>query len=141
MAEVMRSSMAQLSFIILILGAAAVVTLILGAIGLYGVMAYVVTLRTKELGVRIALGAQPAAVAAMMTKQGLVLTAFGVAGGLLLFTLVARFLRSFLFGVAPGDPVTLVGASVMLVAIAALASWIPARRASRVDPADALRAE
>ena len=141
MTTVFNASMAQLSFVILILAAAALVTLILGGIGLYGVMAYVVTLRTKELGVRIALGAQPSAVAAMMTKQGMVLTATGIGGGLLLFTVVARFLRSFLYGVAPSDPVTLAGASLTLVAIATLASWIPARRASRVDPADALRAE
>jgi putative ABC transport system permease protein len=141
MTTVLKASMAQLSFVILILGAAAVVTLILGGIGLYGVMAYVVTLRSKELGVRIALGAQARAVAAMMTRQGLTLTAVGVGGGLLLFGLVARFLRSFLYGVAPSDPVALVGASLLLIAIATLASWIPARRASRVDPADALRAE
>jgi putative ABC transport system permease protein len=141
MTAVFNASMARLSFIILILGAAAVVALILGAIGLYGVMAYAVTLRTRELGVRIALGAQPRAVAAMMTRQGLVLTAIGVAGGLVLFALIARFLRSFLFGVAPSDPLTLASASLMLVAIATLATWIPARRASRVDPADALRAE
>ena len=141
MTTVFSASMAQLSFVILILGAAAVVTLILGAVGLYGVMAYVVTLRTKELGVRIALGAQPSAVAAMMTKQGMVLTAVGIAGGLALFAGVARFLRSFLYGVAPSDPIALVAAALTLVAIAALASWIPARRAARVDPADALRAE
>ena len=141
MTTVFKASMAQLSFVILVLAAAALVTLMLGGIGLYGVMAYVVTLRTKELGVRIALGAQPSAVAAMMTKQGMVLTAAGIAVGLLLFTVVARFLRSFLYGVAPSDPVTLAGASLLLVAIAMFASWIPARRASRVDPADALRAE
>ena len=141
MTAVLTASMAQLSFVILILASAAVVTLVLGAIGLYGVMAYVVTLRTKELGVRIALGAQPSAVAAMLTRQGLTLTAFGIGGGLLLFAVVARFLKSFLYGVAPADPVTLVAASLMLVAIAALASWIPARRASRVDPADALRSD
>jgi ABC-type antimicrobial peptide transport system permease subunit len=141
MRGVFAASMARLSFTILILGAAAVVALILGGIGLYGVMAYAVTLRTRELGVRIALGAQPRAVAAMMTRQGLVLTAFGVVAGLGLFALVARFLRSFLFGIAPSDPLTLASASLMLVAIAALATWIPARRASRVDPAEALRAE
>jgi predicted permease len=141
MTAVMRSSMAQLSFTTVMLGAAAVVTLLLGAIGLYGVMAYFVTLRTRELGVRIALGAQPSAVAAMMTKQGLGLTAAGVVAGLALFAALARFLKSFLFGVAPTDPLTLVGASLLLVAIAALASWIPARRASRVDPASSLRAE
>jgi ABC-type antimicrobial peptide transport system permease subunit len=93
------------------------------------------------LGVRIALGAEPRSVAMMMTNQGLMLTAFGVGGGLLMFALVARFLRTFLFGVAASDPLTLGGASLTLVAIAALASWIPARRAAAVDPADALRAE
>lgn len=141
MPVVLRDSMAQLSFMIVMLGAAAVVTLLLGAIGLYGVMAYVVSLRTRELGVRVALGASPRSVAAMMTGQGLTLTLAGVVGGLVLFAVVARFLRSFLYGVAPGDPVTLVIASALLVAIAALASWIPARRASRVDPAEVLRAE
>lgn len=141
MTALVTASMARLSFVILILGSAAVVALLLGAVGLYGVMAYLVTLRTRELGVRIALGAQPRAVAAMMTRQGLVLTAAGVAGGLVLFALVARFLRAFLFGVAPSDPVALLAASVMLVAVASLASWIPARRASRVNPVEALRAE
>jgi putative ABC transport system permease protein len=141
MRNAVSASVAQLSFMTAMLATAAIVTLVLGAIGLYGVMAYVVTLRTRELGVRIALGAQPSAVAGMMTKQGLVLTAFGVAGGLGLFFVVARFLRSFLYGVATTDPLTLGGASLVLVAIATLASWIPARRAARVDPADALRAE
>ncbi len=141
MATVFRESMAQLSFTIIVLGAAAIVTLVLGAIGLYGVMAYIVTLRTRELGVRIALGASPAGVVAMLTKQGIVLTAFGIGGGLLLFALVARFLQTLLYGVAPTDVLTLFSASVLLVAIATLASWIPARRTSRLDPADVLRAE
>ena len=141
MPAAVRDSMAQLSFMILMLGAAAVVTLLLGAIGLYGVMAYVISLRTRELGVRVALGASPRSVAAMMTGQGLTLTMAGVAAGLVLFAVVARFLRTFLYGVAPGDPVTLAIASGLLIAIAALASWIPARRASRVDPAEVLRAE
>jgi predicted permease len=141
MSAVQRDSMAQLAFMIVMLGAAAVVTLLLGAIGLYGVMAYVISLRTRELGVRVALGASPRSVAAMMTGQGLTLTLAGVVGGLVLFAVVARFLGTFLYGVAPGDPVTLVIASALLLAIAALASWIPARRASRVDPAEVLRAE
>jgi putative ABC transport system permease protein len=141
MTQVFRASMAQLSFTILVLGAAAIVTLVLGAVGLYGVMAYVVALRTRELGVRIALGASPGAVVAMLTRQGVILTGFGIAGGLLLFALVARFLRTLLYGVAPTDVLTLSSASVLLVAIAAFASWIPARRTSRLDPADVLRAE
>ena len=141
MTAVVSKSMARLSFVIVMLGAAAIIALVLGAVGLYGVMAYLVTLRTRELGVRIALGAQPSAVAAMMTRHGLFLTAAGVVAGLAIFSGVARFLRSFLFGIAPSDPITLVGASLTLVAIAALATWIPARRASRVDPVEALRAD
>jgi putative ABC transport system permease protein len=141
MTTVFSASSATLTFIMLILGAAAAVTLVLAAIGLYGVMAYVVALRMRELGVRVALGAQPAAVAAMMTRQGLVLAGIGLAAGLAVFALLARFLRSFLFGVAPGDPVALGAASLILVAIASLATWVPARLASRVDPAEALRAE
>lgn len=141
MSQVWATSVSQLRFTMLILGTAAVITLLLGAIGLYGVMAYAVTLRTRELGVRIALGAQPMEVAAMMTRQGIGLTGLGIAVGLGTFLVVARFLQSFLYGVAPADPVTLVGTSLLLIAIAGLASWIPARRASRVDPAETLRAE
>jgi putative ABC transport system permease protein len=124
-----------------ILGVSAVVTLILGVVGLYGVIAYIVSLRTRELGVRIALGAQPRAVAMMVTRQGLVLSGVGVAIGLVLVMLVARFLRSFLFEIAPTDPLTLVGATGILVLFALLASWIPARRAARVNPTEALRAD
>ena len=141
MSQVWAASVSQLRFTMLILGTAAAITLLLGAIGLYGVMAYAVTLRTRELGVRIALGAQPMEVAAMMTRQGIALTALGIAVGLGTFLMVARFIQSFLFGVAPADPVTLIGTSLLLIAIATLASWIPARRASRVDPAETLRAE
>ncbi|HEX5437223.1 MAG TPA: ABC transporter permease [Gemmatimonadaceae bacterium] len=141
MTDVVRGSLARLTFTMLIIGVAGVVTLLLGAIGLYGVIAYVVSLRTRELGVRIALGASPSSVARMVTRQGIALTAAGIIVGLVLFALVARFIRSLLFGVAPGDPVTLVAVAVVLLAIAALASWIPARRAARVDPMEALRAE
>ncbi|HEU4584860.1 MAG TPA: FtsX-like permease family protein, partial [Gemmatimonadaceae bacterium] len=141
MSEVVRSSLAQLSFTMLIIGVAAAVTLLLGAIGLYGVIAYVATLRTRELGVRVALGATPGEIAGMVTRQGIALTVVGIVAGLALFALVARFIRSLLFGVAPGDPLTLIAVSLVLVAIAALASWIPARRASKVDPMMALRAE
>ena len=141
MSAVFSASMAQLSFTMMILGAAAAVTLLLGAIGLYGVMAYAVTLRTRELGVRIALGAQPRSVAAMMTRQGIALTTIGIVSGLVIFAIVARFIRSFLYGVAPSDPMTLAAAALMLVIVAALASYVPARRASRVDPVEALRAE
>ena len=141
MTAVLGASMAELRFTILVLGAAAFVTLALGAIGLYGVMAYVVALRSRELGLRIALGASPRSVVAMLTRQGVVLTAIGIAGGLVLFALVARFLRTLLYGVAASDATTLAVASLLLVATAAVASWLPARRTSRLDPADVLRAE
>jgi putative ABC transport system permease protein len=139
MSATVSASIARVSFAMGVLGVAAGVTLILGVIGLYGVIAYVVTLRTRELGVRIALGAQPRSVAAMVTKQGLMLSAAGIVVGLALVIVSARFLRSFLFEIAPTDPVTLAAATGTLVAFALLASWIPARRAARVNPIDALR--
>jgi ABC-type antimicrobial peptide transport system permease subunit len=141
MTEALRASTAQLAFTTLILVGAATITLILGAVGLYGVMAYVVTLRRRELGIRIALGASPRSVAAATTRQGVELTTVGLACGLMLFAAAARLLRNFLFGVAPWDPPTIASAALVLVAMATLASWIPARRAARVDPAEALRAE
>jgi len=141
MSDITAASMAQLSFTIIVLGAAALVTLILGAVGLYGVMAYVVSLRTRELAVRIALGATPSAVIRMLTTQGVAVTGIGVAGGLVLFVIVARALKSLLFGVASTDPATLLSASLLLVGIATIASWLPARRTARVDPADVLRSE
>lgn len=139
--DAMRASTARLSFTMIILGVAAAVTLVLGVIGLYGVIAYVVVLRTRELGIRIALGAQPGSVAAMVTKQGLALSGSGIVIGLILVALSARFIRSLLFEVGPTDAVTLVGASALLLLFALLASWIPARRAARVNPTEALRAD
>jgi ABC-type antimicrobial peptide transport system permease subunit len=141
MREVTEASMARLSFTMIVLGVAAAVTLVLGVVGLYGVIAYVVTLRTRELGVRIALGAQPRAVAAMVTRQGLALSGAGIAVGLVLVVIVARSLRSFLYEIAPTDPFTLAASAGMLVVFALLASWIPARRAARVNPTEALRAD
>ncbi len=141
MADVIRASLARLSFTMMIIGVAAVVTLLLGAIGLYGVIAYIVGLRTKEIGVHLALGASPRAVARMVTRQGVTLAGAGIVIGLVLFAILARFIRSLLFGVVPSDPVTLVVVSLVLIVIAVLASWIPARRAAHVDPSVALRME
>jgi predicted permease len=141
MTAVLGGATAELSFIILIMGGAAAATLILSAVGLYGVLAYVVTLRRRELGIRIALGATPRVVAAAMTRYGLGLAGAGIVLGLAIFALTARFLRALLFGVAAGDPVTLASATAILLAIAILASWVPARRAAGVDPAETLRTE
>jgi putative ABC transport system permease protein len=141
MSETVEASMALLSFTMIVLVVAAAVTLVLGMVGLYGVIAYIVSLRSRELGVRIALGAQPRAVAAMVTRQGLVLCGIGVAIGLVMIVVGGRFLRSLLFEVGPTDPLTL-GATVgIIAAFALLASWVPARRAARVNPAEALRAD
>ncbi|HEY2378186.1 MAG TPA: FtsX-like permease family protein [Gemmatimonadaceae bacterium] len=121
--------------------AAAAITLVLGTIGLYGVMAYMVALRTREFGIRVALGADRRQLARTVAMRGLRLIAGGVLAGLILYAIAAPFLRAFLYGVTPSDPLTLIGAILALVGTASLASWLPARRAAQVDPADALRAE
>jgi len=141
MAEVVRASTARLSLTLTLMTAAAAITLVLGTIGLYGVMAYMVALRTREFGVRVALGASPQQLARAVATRGLKLIAVGVAGGFVLYAMAAPFLRAFLYGVTTSDPVTLAAVTLALVATASLASWFPARRAARVDPADALRSE
>ncbi len=141
MSDVVRASTARLSLTLTLITAAAAITLLLGAIGLYGVMAYMVALRTREFGVRVALGADPKRIAGLVAVRGLALTAAGVAGGHVLYALAAPFLRTFLYGVTATDPATLTAATLVLVATATLASWLPASRAARVDPAEALRAE
>jgi putative ABC transport system permease protein len=141
MSDVVRGSTARLSFVAAAMTAAAAITLLLGAIGLYGVIAYLVALRTREIGIRIALGADPASLARSVVLRALALVASGVAGGLMLYALATPVLRGFLYGVTAADPVTLIGATIALLATASVASWLPARRASRVDPTVALRAE
>jgi predicted permease len=141
MSDVVRASTARLSLILAIMSAAAVITLVLGAIGLYGVMAYMVALRTRELGIRIALGADPRQLALSTALGALALVASGVAAGFVLYAVATPFLRGFLYGVTAADPLTLSGATAVLVVTACFASWLPARRAARVDPTVALRAE
>ena len=141
MSDVVRASTARLSLALAVMAAAALVTLVLGAIGLYGVMAYMVALRTRELGIRIALGAEPARLARAVALRGLGLVVMGLVGGLVLYAAAAPLLRGFLYGVTAADPVTLGGATLALLVTASLASWLPARRAARVDPTVALRAE
>ena len=141
MSDIVRASTARLSLTLALLGAAAAITLALGAIGLYGVMTYMVALRTREFGIRIAIGADPAQLARSVALGGMRLLAGGVAAGLVLYAVATPFLRAFLHGVTPADPITLAGATTLLVATALAASWLPARRASRVDPTVALRAD
>ena len=141
MSDVVRASTARLSLTLALMSAAAAITLVLGTIGLYGVMAYMVALRTREFGVRVALGADPQDLARAVAVRGLGLIGSGIAGGFVLYAIAAPFLRAFLYGVTPSDPLTLVGAALALIVTGSLASWLPARRAARVDPAQALRAE
>jgi predicted permease len=141
MDDVVRASTARLALVLALMTSAAVITLLLGAIGLYGVVAYMVALRTREFGVRVALGATPGRIARLVATRGLVLTASGVAAGFVLYATAAPFLQAFLYGVTATDPVTLGAATLVLTATAVLASWLPARRAARIDPLQALRAE
>ena len=132
---------ARTRFVLLTLAAAATITLVLGAIGLYGVIAYVVSMRTRELGLRLALGAAPLGVLGLVLREGMLLALIGVVAGLATFAGVARFLAGFLFGVGPADPLTMSVVACTLLAVAGGASAVPAWRASRIDPLDALRAE
>jgi predicted permease len=122
-------------------GALAGLALLLSCIGLYGLMAYHVARRTSEFAIRMALGATRRNIADPILREALLLAAFGVAIGVPVALALARFIKSQLYGVAPTDPVTLIGAGVLLIAVAVLAAWIPARRAAKVDPMAALRCE
>ena len=115
--------------------------LLLAAIGIYGLMSYTVSQRTQEIGLRMALGAQLASVQRMILGQTLKLTLLGLGLGLAGAFVVARFLISMLFGVGVYDPVTFVGVAALLIAVALMAAYVPARRAMRVDPIVALRYE
>ncbi len=134
-------SIARTSFTLVMLAIAASIALLLGFVGLYGVVAYSASQRKREIGIRIALGAQRKTVTTMFVRQGLVLAGVGVGFGLMLALATTRLLRSLLFHVSPIDPVTYALACVALCGAAALASYIPSRRTVAVDPVEALRAE
>jgi ABC-type antimicrobial peptide transport system permease subunit len=123
------------------LGIAGLMALGLGIIGIYGVIAYVVSQRAREIGIRLALGARPAALKGMFVRQGVALAVLGAGIGLAAAVGLTRLMTSLLFGVGALDPLTYVGALVVILAAAALASYVPARRAARIDPVETLRAE
>ena len=139
--DILARSMAATSFAMTLLGIATAVALFLGAIGLFGVISYVVGQRTREIGVRVALGAKAGEVSGMVVRQALVVTAVGAGVGLLGAFGLTRMLGTLLYGVSTTDPMTFVTAPVLLVLVSLLASWLPARRAARVDPVTALRAD
>ena len=141
MEEVYRASMARSSFTLVMLGISGGMALLLGIVGIYGVISYSVSQRTRELGIRIALGAPYGALRSMVVRQGVLLAAIGVGFGLAVAAALTRLMAALLFRVSPVDPLTYGAVSVGLLAAAAAASYLPAHRASTVDPTEALRAE
>jgi predicted permease len=139
--DVLNESVAQPRFRTLLLGLFSAIALILAAVGIFGVISYSVGRRTHELGIRMALGAQPGAVLTMILRETLVLTLIGIAVGVPCAITAARLIRHLLFNVTPYDPITLAVVPLVLVAVGVLASYIPARRAMKVDPMIALRCE
>jgi ABC-type antimicrobial peptide transport system permease subunit len=136
-----RRSMIQLSFTMLTLGVVSALALILGAVGLYGVLSYVVAQRTREIGVRMALGATASAVRRQVVTQGTVVVLVGVVIGVAVAFASTRLLANLLFEVKAVDPVVFAAMSVTMLAMGMLASYMPARRASAVDPIEALRSD
>jgi putative ABC transport system permease protein len=141
MEENMATTVAQPRFRTWLIGILAMLALVLAAVGVYGVMSYTVTQRTSEIGVRVALGAQPKDVFRIIVGEGLRLALFGVGVGLVAALLLTRLLQSFLFGISAYDPLTFIAVSLLLTLVAVAASYFPARRATRVDPMIALRYE
>ena len=139
--DVVGEAVARPRLLTVLLGLFGAMGLILGALGIYGVLSYIVTQRTREIGVRVALGAKTRDVLAMFVGRGLRLATIGVLLGLVAAVVLTRLMQSVLYGVTPTDPLTFASVGVGLLAVAAVASWVPARRAARVDPMVALRAE
>jgi predicted permease len=141
LADVYDQSMSRTAFTLVMLAIAGSMALVLGVVGIYGVISYGVAQRTREVGIRIALGAEASEVRRMFLRQGLAMTASGVVVGLAGAFSLTRWMSSLLFGVSPQDPVTYGAVSLVLILAAGLASYLPSRRASHVDPIESLRAQ
>jgi hypothetical protein len=139
--EIYNRSLARTSFTLVMLALAGGMALLLGIAGIYGVMSYSVSQRTREIGIRVALGAQSEQVVRMFVSHGARLAALGIVFGLLAAAGLTRFLSTLLFDVKPSDPLTYIAVGVGLVGAAVIASYVPALRATSVDPVEALRAE
>jgi putative ABC transport system permease protein len=139
--EIYKRSMARTSFTLVMLAMAGAMALLLGIVGIYGVISYSVSQRTREIGIRMALGAREHELTGMFVRQGLVLTGVGLAFGLAAAAALTRLMTSLLFEVSAADPATYACVSAGLAGAAALASYLPSRRATAVDPVEALRAE
>jgi len=136
-----KESMARTSFTLIMLGVAGGMALLLGIVGIYGVIAYSVSQRTREIGIRMALGAQQQSLTAMFVRHGLLLAGIGLACGLAASFAVMRLMSSLLFHVSPLDPITYVAVTLGVIATVYVACYLPSRRAATVDPVEALRAE
>jgi ABC-type antimicrobial peptide transport system permease subunit len=141
MDDIFAAATSRTSFTMVLLGAASVIALALGLVGIYGVVSYVVGQRTREIGVRLALGATAPSVRGMVLRHGLLLAGIGAAIGLVASAALSSLMATLLYGVSAIDPVTYVAVAVALVAVSVAGTWIPAARAARVHPAQALRAE
>jgi len=139
--NVYDTSMARTSFTLVLLAIAAAMALVLGLVGIYGVIAYAVTARTREIGIRMALGAQPATLQHMFVRQGLLLAGLGALLGLIAAVGLTRLMASLLFRTAALDALTFAAVSVLLIVAATLASYVPAKRATGLNPLEALRTE
>ncbi|HVQ65662.1 MAG TPA: FtsX-like permease family protein, partial [Terriglobia bacterium] len=139
--EIYSGSLARTAFMLVLLTIAGAMALLLSVVGIYGSISYIVSQRSREIGIRLALGAEPRAVKRMFLRQGLFLTAVGLAIGLGAAIALTRLMSSLLFAVSPLDPVTFAAAAAGLIVAALVASYLPSRRATKVDPMDSLRAE
>jgi ABC-type antimicrobial peptide transport system permease subunit len=136
-----RTSMARTSFTLVMLAIAGSMALLLGIVGLYGVIAYSVSQRRREIGIRSALGAQQRELTGLFVRHAMLLTSAGVTCGLVAALALTRLMSSLLFGIKPTDPATFAVASIGLLSAAAVSSYLPARRAAAVNPVEALRSE
>jgi putative ABC transport system permease protein len=141
MHDVYAGSLARTSFVLVMLAIAGGMALLLGVIGIYGVISYVVSQRTREVGIRAALGAKPRQLERMFLLHGLTLGGIGVVVGLAVAAGLGHWMSSLLFGIEPMDPTAYIAAVGIILAAAALASYVPARRAATIDPIETLRAE
>jgi putative ABC transport system permease protein len=136
--QLVDESVAQPKFRTFLLGVFSAVALLLAAIGIYGVVAYSVSQRTREIGIRMALGAQARDVLKLIVRRGMVLTLAGIAAGIVGAFALTRVISNLLFGVGATDPVTFIGVSLFLILVSLLACYLPARRASKLNPVTAL---
>jgi putative ABC transport system permease protein len=139
--DILDLASAQMAFTMVLLAIAAAVALLLGVVGIYGATSYIVSQRTGEIGVRLALGALPGSVARMIVRQGALVALAGITAGLASAFAGSRLIQSLLYGVSPRDPGVFAGTTALLLAVVLLACWFPARRAARLSPLDALRTE